>query len=732
MKILTAWLRHYLPALPVDDLQLAEDLTLRGIAVEGVHPLSQGHLFEMDITTNRVDAMNHYGIAREAATIYNLPLVPLGANIAAIPTIAPFPVRIDSSAETLCGRFTAQVLRNVTIAPSDGLIADFFALLGQKQISNAVDASNFTLLGMGHPTHAFDLDKLEGGIVVRLAYKGEKLKLLDGTERTLEADDLVVADEKKAVGLAGVMGGWDSMITPETRNILVEAAWFDPASIRRSSRRHLLHTDASHRFERGADFNACPTANALVSQLILTAGGHAEGALIDITQPAIAAKTSARSGIALSVQQVQRHLGTTLDDAEGESALTSELVQQYLTALGCTLASADQPTEAEALTALNEDPQIGGPSAVASHISETDSPDSFHVQLPSWRLDLEREIDLIEEIARVYGYNHFANTLPTPGIVIAHPTAAAEAAVRTRLLALGFSEAISSTFASQSDSDLFYAPAAPGQGTIAMENPLSEEASLLRPTLIPGMVAMLSNNLNRDVKEVRLFEQGHTFTGSTAAVTESAQLSLGLTTGTPQATAPHSAADAPIFELKGAIESLVSLFTLPGGPAALTFSTESTPAWLQQGRAATAMLNNVALGYFGELTQAETQKRKLRQPIFLAQLDLTALYALPLKRVTARDLSRFQAVERDFSFVFPDSIQWHTVTSAIQALAILELQSLAPIEVWRDKKKYPGVYSLLVRTVFQSHHRTLREEELTQWHSQIIAALTQLGGTIRA
>jgi phenylalanyl-tRNA synthetase beta chain len=732
MKILTAWLRHYLPVLPVDDLQLAEDLTLRGIAVEGVHPLSHGHLFEMDITTNRVDAMNHYGIAREAATIYNLPLAPLGAKIAAIPTTASFPVRIDASAEALCGRFTAQVLRNVTIAPSDGLIADFFALLGQKQISNAVDASNFTLLGMGHPTHAFDLDKLEGGIVVRLAYKGEKVKLLDGTERTLEADDLVVADEKKALGLAGVMGGWDSMITPETRNILVEAAWFDPASIRRSSRRHLLHTDASHRFERGADFNACPTANALVSQLILTAGGHAEGALIDITQAAIAAKTSAHPAIALSVQQVQRHLGTTLDDTEGASALTSELVQQYLTALGCTLASADQPTEAEALTALNEDPQIGGPSSVVPPILQTGSPDNFHVQLPSWRLDLEREIDLIEEIARVYGYNRFANTLPTPSIVIAHPTAAAEAAVRTRLLALGFSEAISSTFASQSDSDLFYAPAAPGRGTIAMENPLSEEASLLRSTLIPGMVTMLSNNLNRDVREVRLFEQGHTFTGSTEAVKESAQLSLGLTRASQRAIPPHNPEDAPIFELKGAIESLASLFALPGGSAALTFSTESTPAWLQRGRAASVSLNNVALGNFGELTQAETQKRKLRQPIFLAQLDLGALYALPLKRVTARDLSRFQAVERDFSFIFPDSIQWHTVASAIQALAILELQSLAPIEVWRDKKKYPGVYSLLVRTVFQSHDRTLREEELTQWHSQIIAALTQLGGTIRA
>jgi phenylalanyl-tRNA synthetase beta chain len=267
MNILTAWLRHYLPSLPVDDRQLADDLTLRGIAVEGVHNLgvgadgkSNGSLFEMDITTNRVDAMNHYGIAREAATIYNLPLSPLLAdknsdkNNVVIPTLskqseskgkpprilseAPqnFPITIE--AKDLCGRFTAQVLRNITIAPSAGQVAEYFTLLGQKQISNAVDASNFVLLGMGHPTHAFDLDKLEGGIIVRLARKGERLKLLDGTERTLEPDDLVIADEKKALGLAGVMGGWDSMITAETKNILVEAAWFDPVAIRRSARRN--------------------------------------------------------------------------------------------------------------------------------------------------------------------------------------------------------------------------------------------------------------------------------------------------------------------------------------------------------------------------------------------------------------------------------------------------------------------------------------------------------------
>jgi phenylalanyl-tRNA synthetase beta chain len=376
------------------------------------------------------------------------------------------------------------------------------------------------------------------------------------------------------------------------------------------------------------------------------------------------------------------------------------------------------------------------------HISLSN--DLFNVQLPCWRLDLEREIDLIEEVARVYGYNRFANTLPTPGIVIAHPTAAKEAAVRTRLLALGFSESISSTFASQHDSDLFSAQSSAGQGTAApvpMENPLSEEASLLRPSLIPGMVTMLAHNLNRDVKEVRLFEQGQIFSGTIPAdgsyieaVHELPQLSIGLTTSQPQATPLHSSTDAPFFELKGAIESLTSLFTAPGGSSALTFTADA-PSWLQPGRSATALLNNQPIAHFGELVQTQRDTRKLRQPVYLAQLDLARLYELPLRKVTAHDLSRFQAVERDFSFTFPDTMQWHTIAAAIHALAIPELQRLTPVEIFRDAKGKsvpPSHYALLLRCVFQSNDRTLREDELTTWWSTIIATLTKLGGTIRA
>ncbi len=258
------------------------------------------------------------------------------------------------------------------------------------------------------------------------------------------------------------------------------------------------------------------------------------------------------------------------------------------------------------------------------------------------------------------------------------------------------------------------------------------------------MLTMLAHNLNRDVATARLFEQGHIFSATSPSedtteairdVHETTSLALGLTVSDPQPTALHPASDAPIFELKGAIESLVSLFSLPGGAQALSFTTENTPAWLQPGRSATAILDGKPLAHFGELARAESARRKLRQPVFLAELDLAQLYTLPLRKVTARELSRFQAVERDFSFVFPDSVHWHTVQSAIRALSLPELQSLTPVEIFRDAKGKAipaGHHSLLLRTVFQSATRTLTEDELTTFSTRIVEALTQLGGIQRA
>jgi phenylalanyl-tRNA synthetase beta chain len=247
---------------------------------------------------------------------------------------------VKIEAEDACGRFTARVLRDVTMGASrdwfaGAEVATYFHLLEQKQISNAVDATNFAWIAMGQPTHVFDLDKIEGGIVVRRAKKGERLKTLDGVERVLDAEDLVVADHAKALGLAGVMGGWDSMITPATKNVLVEAAWFDPIAVRRTARRHGLHTDASHRFERGADFNAASVASALVSAILLANGGWLEGELVDVRVAAIEERTAKRKPVELSLSEVRRILGATVD----EEGITAATVEGVLGALGCGLES---------------------------------------------------------------------------------------------------------------------------------------------------------------------------------------------------------------------------------------------------------------------------------------------------------------------------------------------------------------------------------------------------------
>jgi phenylalanyl-tRNA synthetase beta chain len=319
--------------------------------------------------------------------------------------------------------------------------------------------------------------------------------------------------------------------------------------------------------------------------------------------------------------------------------------------------------------------------------------------------------------------------------VRAHPLAAAEAAVRTRLLALGYSEAISSSFASEAEGATF---AAKQRGVVALENPLSEEARLLRPSLVPGMLAMLGHNLNRDVREARLFEQGAIFTGSAQVVDESHSLSLGLT-GNLSATRVVNAKDAGIFELKGVIESLLSLFAVSADSLAVSAITSTTftndaPAWLERGRGATASLNGKPIACFGELSATEREVRKLRQPVYIAEVDLDVLYSLPLRRATAGDLSRFQAVERDFSFTFPNAVSWQAVADAVDGLGIAELATLAPVEIFRDPKSSStpaGHYALLLRCVFQSLERTLREDELTDWSARLIATLTALGGVLR-
>ncbi len=719
MKILTKWLRAYLPGLPVDDKQLAEDLTLRGIAVDGIYELGDGNgsgngsLYEMDITTNRVDAMNHYGIAREAAAIYGLALPALDFALPKARHAAKhFSVKIE--AEDACGRFTARVLRGIKVGESrdwfaGAEVAAYFSLLEQKQIMNAVDATNFAWLAMGQPTHAFDLDKIEGGIVVRRAKKGERLKTLDGVERILDPDDLVVADHARALALAGVMGGWETMITPETTNVLVEAAWFEPMAVRRTARRHGLHTDASHRFERGADFNAAPVASALVSRILLENGGWIEGELVDVRVAELEARTVNRKPVALKLSEVRRILGAT----EDEGGITAEIVEGVLTALGCGLA------------------EFAG-------LAESAKDDAaWLVTLPSWRLDLEREIDLIEEVARVYGYNRFANTLPEFGEgVRALPWAESEAAVRRTLLAAGFHEAIASTFCSAAEARL--TEPQPGL-TIPLGNPLSEEAGVLRPSLVPGMLGMIAGNLNRDVSDVRLFEIGTVFSGTTEKVEERPAVAFGAVGSLPEQGALHPARSIDFHDLKGAVEQVLAQFEARAVYFD-RFPAEAglTPEWLHPYRSARVAVEGATVGWFGQLHPSLAAERKLatasklKEPVLVGELYLDRLYKLPLRMPIAQEISRFQPVRRDFSLVLDESIGWERIDQALAGLRIPELVEWRAREVFHDAKLGAGEYALLLGATFQAADRTLREEELKNFQARVVEAVGKVGARLRS
>ncbi|HWY20205.1 MAG TPA: phenylalanine--tRNA ligase subunit beta [Candidatus Acidoferrum sp.] len=693
MKLSPQWIRDFID-LGVDDRRLAEDLTGVGIAVEGISGSGADTVFEMEIGTNRPDAMNHYGVAREAAAIYDLPLKQfsvLSSQFSVKPSRdGSFPIAVEEL--QLCPRFSARVIRGTHIGPSPERIAHRLQLLDQRPISNAVDATNYVLWEMGKPTHVFDMDLLEGGrLIIRKAKNGEKLKTLDGVERTLTSEDLVVADGKKPVGLAGVMGGFDTMITDKTKNILIESAWWDPGIVRRMSRRHGLHTDASHRFERGADFESTVLSCDLVAALILeSGGGELVGDAIDVVS-----KKMDQAPVVLRVSEVRRILGGNLEVGE---------IFRILKKLGFTLIPEGQ-----------EDAQ-------------------FRVQIPSWRLDVEREIDVIEEIARLHGYDKFENTLPAySGAVVDLPYAAMDGTLRQRALALGYSEAVSLTFISHTDAERFSSAS-----VLELENPLSEEASVMRTSMTPGMLDMLAWNLNRDSENVRLFEMGRVYEMRGGERVEPARACLGATLAAMKKSLPvggaldvskgeHAAAAEAFRCFKGDVENLLAAFS----HGELSFDRE-TAEYFHPGRSARALMDGGVVAQFGQIAESVKSERKLRQDVFLAEIDLERLHALGLRTVRFTPPGKYPGVERDFSFVFGDDVEFETMRRAVKGLRLSALLEFKPVEIFRGGAIGAGKYSILLRVKLQSDEGTLRDEQIAQWSAQIVAALQGLGGVQRA
>jgi phenylalanyl-tRNA synthetase beta chain len=678
MKFSPQWIREFVD-INVDDHQLAEDLTSVGAAVEGTSGSGPDLVYDMEIGTNRPDEMNHYGLAREASAIYDVPLksVATGTSPVVSANKPNFAIEIEESEG--CARYTARILRGVAIKDSPAAIAKRLELVDQRPINNAADASNYTLWEIGHPTHAFDLDLLEGGkIIVRRARAGETLKTLDGVGRKLSPEDLIIADATKPVALAGVMGGFDTMITAKTRNILIESAWFDPTSVRRTARRHALHTDASHRFERGADYGASSLACARVAQRIIeSGGGQPDGAELDTI-----ARRLDLAPIQLDRSEVKRILGAELSNAE---------IQRILTRLGFLAAAGDGS--------------------------------DFIVQPPSWRLDVEREIDLIEEIARVHGYDKFANTLAAyTGAVKDLPDAAKDARLRGLLLAMGYNEAISLSFISHAEAETFS-----GAPVVELANPLSEEASLMRSSMLPGMLNMLAYNLNRGTENVRLFEAGPIYELAGSKSVELKRICLGATGSAVLPNVNQQARAFTFFDLKGDVETLLDTFEHRA-----VYYDPHTADYYHPGRSARAVMDGNAVAQFGQLHPDLAAARKLRQDIFIAEFYLDRLYKQGLRQIRFQPLPRYPAVERDFSFLFEDLVLFEKIRQSAEALRIAELRSFVPVEIFRGGAVGAGKYSILLRATFQSAERTLRDDEVARWTTQIVKALETLGGRQRA
>jgi phenylalanyl-tRNA synthetase beta chain len=705
MKISADWVREFVK-LEVDDRKLAEELTLHGVAVEGITRENGVTVYDVEFTTNRPDAMNHYGVARECSAIYDVDLKPLVATLPAMAMAAvagaesdprpegrtapvqPFSIVIDD--ERGCARYTARIVRDVMIGASPDCIAQRLQSVEQRPINNVADASNYVLWEMGHPTHAFDLDLLEGGqIIVRRARAGEVLRTLDGIERQLSPEDLIIADARKPVGLAGVMGGFDTMITERTRNVLVESAWFDPVSVRKTAKRHNLHSDAAHRFERGADFSATPLACARVVQLILeSAGGRQEGSELDpVARPVF------RPTILLRYREVERILGKSIAPAEIESILRR---------LGFLMTRR--------------------PTAMPGAAGE--EPAGLELQLPSWRLDIEREIDVIEEIARVHGYENFPGTLPVfAGAVNELPDEKKAAKLRQSLLGLGYHEAISWTFWNQEEICIF----SPGQ-PLVLENPVSEEAAALRTSLLPGMLEMLAWNFNHGNENVRLFETGHVYSVSGGGrVDEQKHISLGASGNAEPALWARPARPYSFFDMKGDLEELLAAFS-----CRTLYFDEHAAEYFHPGRSARVVIDGLTVAQFGQLHPDLAAAHKLRQEVYLGEIQLDRLYRQPLRKPHYRALPRFPAVDRDFSFIFDDGVSFARMKAKTEELHIPELVGFAPAEIFRGGAIPASKYSLLLRARFQSPARTLTDDEVAGWARQIVQAMESLGGSQRA
>jgi phenylalanyl-tRNA synthetase beta chain len=689
VKVLVSWLRDFVDA-PGTPEEVAATMSVRGFAVEGIEPFGDGDaVMDFEVTANRPDCMSVIGIAREVATAYGLQVRrPAAAGRADPPGPPSGPERpalhlleleaversdIDVVIENpdLCPRYAGAVA-DVTVGPSPEWMQTRLRAAGLRPISNIVDVTNYVLVELGQPMHAFDLATLAGAqIRVRTAAAGERLRTLDGEMRDLSSDMLVIADAERAVAVAGVMGGADTEVTGGTRAIVLEGACFNPQSVRRTSKALGLKTEASVRFERAADPRLPVSGMERACALIETIGaGRARGTVVDRyplrAEPAV---------LTLRRDKIAGLLGIRVPDTD---------VRRILESLGFAL---------------------------------RDVAEGWAVTIPTRRVDCRREVDLIEEVARHHGFDRLPATFPalTGAPPPMDPRIARTRQLRKVLSAAGFSEAVTFGFTAEAAA----APFAARGDLVPIANPLSETFGVLRPSALPALIDAVSHNRRRELRDVRLFEIGNQFLRTTGEHRAVACAWTGRVGGDHWA---GGGREVDFFDMKAVVERIAEA-------ARVEVRTEphSVP-WLVPGRSAAVVSDGALLGVVGQLAPAIADAHALPpgEAVYVAQLDLDALESVaPRQDVPVEPLPRYPSVTRDISILVDDTVVAADVRRTIRDAAPATLVHVREFDRYQGKGVPDDKVSLSLRLTFRSSDRTLTDADVRAAMDRVLAALKE-------
>lgn len=646
-------------------------------------------IFEIGLTPNRADCLSVVGIAREIAA-------KLGTTVKyARPMVMESHIPIGECAQVivedsdLCPRYTARYIAGCSIGPSPAWLVRRLEAVGMRSINNVVDVTNYVLMEYGHPLHAFDADLLASGkIVVRRAADGERFTTLDGQERVLTEADLTIRDGEKGVALAGIMGGENSEIRQETSNILLESAYFNPSAIRRTSKRLGLHTESSHRFERGADIDILVTALDRAASLIAElAGGAVAGGAIDVYPRLLPTRT-----VRFRVEQCNKLLGIQL---------TADKMAGILNRLEFTVNVVEKGL--------------------------------FEVTVPTCRVDIEREIDLIEEVARLNGYDNVPVTMPKARVFSDRPTRhqRLEKQLRNVMIGQGFSEVITFSFMTPGVLDkLLLAQDDRRRSVVRLRNPLVEEQSVMRTTLLPGLLEAAARNLNYRMLTLRLFELRRVYLPVEGQELPKEPLHLaGIMTGARYREGwNQERQQVDFYDVKGVIEHILDDFAI--GP--VSFVQDRLDSYFHPGKSCSVLSGGELLGSFGELHPDVQDNFGIDQPVYYLELDFEKLAFLSSDSVAIKPPSRFPDTFRDVAMLITDETPASAILDCIAGLKIREVECADIFDLYKGAHVPEGFKSVAVRIRYRSQEKTLTDDEVSPLHQRIVDTLVkQLEVTIR-